>query len=57
MGKIRAYLKMYDEFTRTQGVDLMKAFDQQTLNNPVTDVIDSYYIMRAGYENSVSNNI
>ena len=48
---------MYEAFTKTQGVDLMKAFDQQTLNNPVTDVIDSYYIMRAGYENSISNNI
>ena len=24
----------------------MKAFDQQTLNNPITDIIDSYYIMR-----------
>ena len=49
--------KMYEAFTRTQGVDLMKAFDQQTLNNPITDIIDSYYIMRAGFENSISNNI
>ena len=49
--------KMYETFTRTQGVDLMKAFDQQTLNNPITDIVDSYYIMRAGYENSISNNI
>ena len=49
--------KMYDEFTRTQGVDLMKALDQQTLNNPITDIVDSYYIMRAGFENSISNNI
>ena len=38
--------KMYEVFTRTQDVDLMKAFDQQTLNNPITDIIDSYYIMR-----------
>ena len=48
---------MYEEFTRTQGVDLMKALDQQTLNNPITDIVDSYYIMRAGFENSISNNI
>jgi len=27
------------------------------LNNPITDIIDSYYIMRAGYEDSISNNI
>ena len=49
--------KMYEAFTKTQGVDLMKAFDQQTLNNPITDIVDSYYIMRAGFENSISNNI
>ena len=49
--------KMYEAFTRTQGVDLMKAFDQQTLNNPITDIVDSYFIMRAGFENSISNNI
>ena len=35
----------------------MKAFDQQTLNNPITDIVDSYFIMRAGFENSISNNI
>ena len=49
--------KMYEAFTKTQGVNLMKAFDQQTLNNPITDIVDSYYIMRAGFENSISNNI
>jgi hypothetical protein len=48
---------MYEQFTRTQGVDLMKVFDVQKLNNPITDIIDSYYIMRAGYEDSISNNI
>ena len=49
--------KMYETFLRTQGVDLMKIFDQQKLNNPITDIIDSYYIMRAGHEDSISNNI
>ena len=49
--------KMYEQFKRTQGVDLMKVFDVQKLNNPITDIIDSYYIMRAGYEDSISNNI
>ena len=38
-------------------VDLMKVFDVQKLNNPITDIVDSYYIMRAGYEDSISNNI
>ena len=29
----------------------MKIFDMQTLNNPVTDIVDSYYIAKVGYEN------
>ena len=37
--------------------DLMKMFDMQTLNNPVTDIIDSYYIAKVGNENSSSHNI
>ena len=48
---------MYEQFTRTQGIDLKKVFDMEKLNNPITDIIDSYYIMRAGYEDSISNNI
>ena len=48
---------MYDTFKATQGVNLMKVFDQEKLNNPITDIIDSYYIMRAGYENSICNDI
>ena len=26
----------------------MKAFDQQTLNNFITDIVDSYFIMKTG---------
>ena len=44
-------------FKKTQGTDLMKVFDSEKLNNPITDIIDSYYIMRAGYEDSISNDI
>jgi hypothetical protein len=29
----------------------MKAFDIPTLNNPITDIVDAYYIAKAGYEN------
>jgi len=36
---------------------LMKIFDMGKLNNPVTDIIDSYYIAKVGNENSNSNNI
>ena len=42
--------KMYQAFKEETKKDLMKIFDMQTLNNPVTDIIDSYYIAKAGYE-------
>ena len=48
---------MYDSFTKHTGVDLMKMFDMNKLNNPVTDIIDSYYIAKVGNENSSSHNI
>ena len=48
---------MYDSFIKHTGVDLMKIFDMNKLNNPVTDIIDSYYIAKVGNENSNSNNI
>ena len=48
---------MYDSFTKHTGVDLMKMFDMSKLNNPVTDIIDSYYIAKVGNENSSSHNI
>ena len=45
---------MYDSFKEHTKQDLMKMFDMQKLNNPVTDIIDSYYIAKVGYENSKS---
>ena len=48
---------MYDSFIKHTGVDLMKIFDMNKLNNPVTDIVDSYYIAKIGYENSSSHNI
>ena len=42
--------KMYEAFTKETKKDLKKIFDMQTLNNPVTDIIDSYYIAKAGFE-------
>jgi len=46
--------KMYEQFTKDTNTNLMKAFDIPTLNNPVTDVIDAYYIAKTGYENTKS---
>jgi len=48
---------MYDSFKKHTKKDLMKIFDMQKLNNPVTDIVDSYYIAKVGYENSSSHNI
>ena len=43
-------LKMYEQFKKDTGVDLVKEFEQTKLNNPVTDIVDSYYIAKYGYE-------
>jgi len=42
---------MYEQFCKDTKTDLMKTFDMQTLSNPVTDIVDAYYIARCGYEN------
>jgi len=42
---------MYDSFKEHTKQDLLKMFDMGKLNNPVTDIIDSYYIAKVGYEN------
>ena len=41
---------MYDKFYEETGVNMMEACDQTTLNNPVTDIVDSFFIARCGYE-------
>jgi Holliday junction resolvasome RuvABC endonuclease subunit len=46
---------MYNSFLNHTGADLLKAFDMGKLNNPVTDIVDSYYIAKVGYENSSSH--
>ncbi len=42
--------KMYEQLKKDTGLDLMAIFDQQTLSNPVSDVVDAYYIAKCGYE-------
>ena len=46
---------MYDSFKDHTKKDLLKMFDMGKLNNPVTDIIDSYYIAKVGYENTSSH--
>ena len=42
---------MYEHFWKDTKTDLMKTLDMQTLSNPVTEIVDAYYIARCGYEN------
>ena len=48
---------MYDSFKKETNINLMNLFEQEKLNNPVTDIVDSYYIAKVGYENSDRHNI
>jgi hypothetical protein len=38
---------MYETFSKETNTDLKSVFNQKTLSNPVTDVIDSYYVLKA----------
>ena len=38
---------MYEAFTKETKTDLLSVFGQKTLSNPVTDVIDSFYILKS----------
>lgn len=37
---------MYHAFIAETGVDLVNVFGQKSLSNPVTDLIDSYYVLK-----------
>ena len=41
-----------EHFCKDTKTDLMKTLDMQTLSNPVTDIVDAYYIVRCGYEST-----
>ena len=38
---------MYDAFSKETKVDLLSTFGQKTLSNPVTDIVDSYFILKS----------
>ena len=46
---------MYESFSKETNTDLKKMFDVQKIGNPVSDIVDSYYIAKVGYENSIGN--
>ena len=42
--------KMYDSFVKETKCDLFKIFEVDKLQNPITDIVDSYYITKLGYD-------
>jgi hypothetical protein len=41
---------MYEAFSKETKTDLISVFGQNSLTNPVTDVIDSFYILKCLYQ-------
>jgi hypothetical protein len=37
---------MYETFSKETNTDLLLSFGQKTLSNPITDIVDSYYILK-----------
>lgn len=48
---------MYESFVKETKINLKKLFDTEKVGNPISDIVDSYYIQKVGYENSSCNNI
>ena len=44
---------MYEAFNKETNIDLKKIFDTDKVGNPVSDIADSYFIQKVGYENSI----
>ena len=40
---------MYEAFLKETKIDLKKIFDTEKVGNPVSDIVDSYYIQKVGY--------
>ena len=47
---------MYDSFCKEHKNELMKDFDMGKLNNPVTDIVDSFYIAKYGFDKNKKSN-
>ena len=42
--------KMYEAFVKETKVDLKKLFDTDKVGNPISDIVDSYFIQKVGNE-------
>ena len=43
---------MYESFSKETNTDLKKVFDTVKVTNPISDIVDSYYIAKVGYNNT-----
>ena len=43
--------KMYEAFVKETKIDLKKLFDTDKVGNPISDIVDSYFIQKVGYDN------
>ena len=46
---------MYNAFVKETNIDLKKIFDTEKVGNPISDIADSYFIQKVGYENSIKS--
>jgi hypothetical protein len=42
---------MYEAFVKETKIDLKKLFNTEKVGNPISDIVDSYYVKKVGYEN------
>ena len=42
---------MYEAFVKETNIDLKKLFDTDKVGNPISDIVDSYYIQKVGNDN------
>ena len=42
---------MYEAFVKETKIDLKKLFDTDKVGNPISDIADSYFIQKVGYDN------
>ena len=46
---------MYEAFVKETNIDLKKLFDTDKVSNPISDIADSYFIQKVGYDLHISD--
>ena len=46
---------MYEAFVKETKINLKKIFDTEKVGNPISDIAESYFIQKVGYENSIKS--